>query len=209
MFGWAVSVGGGTVGVGVRRDEGGAGAGCGSAYVFRFNGRSWVEEQKLTAADAAAGDWFGLSVSVSGETILVGANKDDCAAGVDCGSAYVYRFNGTTWVEEQKLIAFDADVDDGFGGSVSVDEDMALVGAPLDDCTAGGDCGAAYVFRFNGTSWDQAQRLTASGAMVRSVFGTAVSVNGRTAVGGASGDARTAVSVCGAGAERRLRGVRG
>ena len=98
------------------------------------------------------GDQFGFSVSVSGDTAVVGARFHDCAAGFDCGSAYVYRFDGTSWVEEQKLTASDVAGDDQFGISVSVSGDTAVVGAFRDDCAAGSDCGSAYVYRFNGTS---------------------------------------------------------
>src|SRR5262245_58236115 len=66
------------------------------------------QTQKLIASDAAKGDEFGWSVSVSGNVAVVGAAIDDHAGGINAGSAYVYRFNGTTWVEEQKLTASDA-----------------------------------------------------------------------------------------------------
>ncbi|MCH8251512.1 MAG: hypothetical protein IID36_03560, partial [Planctomycetes bacterium] len=100
------------------------------------------EQAKLTASDAAEYVEFGASVSVSGDTALVGAAYDDCAAGNECGSAYVYRFNGTSWVEEQKLTASDAAANDEFGRSVSVSGDTAVVGAFWDDCAAGASCGS-------------------------------------------------------------------
>ena len=106
-----------------------------------------TEQQKLTASDAAADDAFGISVSVDGDTAVVGALLDDCAAGHDCGSAYVFRFNGTSWVQEQKLTASDAAAWDVFGHPVSVSGNTVVVGAVWDDCAAGTNCGAAYVFR--------------------------------------------------------------
>ena len=74
---------GDTVVVGAIGNNCAVGDECGSAYVFRFNGTSWVEEQKLTASDAGDGDRFGFSVSVSGDTVVAGAYLQDCAAGVD------------------------------------------------------------------------------------------------------------------------------
>lgn len=81
---------------GENGNECAAGHNCGAAYVFRLIGNHWFGEQKLTAFDAAEGDLFGDSVSVSGDTVVVGARWDDCAAGSNsnCGSAYVFRFNG-------------------------------------------------------------------------------------------------------------------
>ena len=73
----------------LRRTDG-IGTGCGSAYVFRFNGTSWVERQRLTATDPRVGDAFGFSASVSGNTVVVGARNADCVAGGLCGAAYVF-----------------------------------------------------------------------------------------------------------------------
>ncbi len=185
MFGVSVSVSGDTAVVGAFADDCAAGIRCGSAYVFRFDGTSWVEEQKLTASDASARDHFGISVSVSGDTAVVGAYGDDCAAGTACGSAYVYRFDGTTWVEEQKLTASDAAGQAFFGFSVSVSGDIVVVGAEADNCAAGFGCGSAYVFRFNGTSWVEEQKLTASDAAQLDQFGFSVSVTDHTVVVGA------------------------
>ncbi len=185
IFGSALSVSGDTAVVGALQDDCAAGDDCGSAYVFRFNGTSWVEAQKLTASDAASGDRFGGFLSVSGDTAVVSAFLDDCAAGIDCGSAYVFRFNGTSWIEEQKLTASDADAEDIFGSALSVSGATAVVGAISVDCTAGDDCGAAYVFHFNGSSWVQAPKLTASDAAASDLFGISVSVSGETAVVGA------------------------
>ncbi len=64
-----------------------------------------LELRQLTASDAAQGNFFGSAVAVSGDTAVVGARYADCTPGDNCGSAYIYRFNGTSWVEEQKLIA--------------------------------------------------------------------------------------------------------
>ena len=198
-FGNSVSVSGDTVVVGARLDDHEAFIDCEVAYVYRFNGIGWVQEQRLTACHTpVGGDRLGPSVSISGDVVVVGAYLDDCATGRSCGSAYVFRFDGTSWVEEQKLTASDASggenvfEGDQFGRSVSMSGDTAVVGAWGDDCTAGRKCGAAYVFRYNGTAWVEDQKLTASDAAAGDRFGVSVSASGNTAVVGAfHGDCET------------------
>ncbi|MCH7813509.1 MAG: FG-GAP repeat protein, partial [Planctomycetes bacterium] len=99
-FGIAVAISGDVAVIGASGADG-AEVNTGSAYVYRYDGSAWVEEAKLTASDAWAAEWFGVSVSVSGDTVVVGAYADNCATGLqNCGSAYVYRFDGSNWVEE-------------------------------------------------------------------------------------------------------------
>ena len=123
-FGRSVSVSGDLALVGASGDDD-AGSNSGSAYVFRVDGSEWFEEAKLVASDAAGGDRFGISVALCGDVALVGAHEDDDADS-HSGSAYVFRFDGTTWVEEQKLT--DGEQSDEFGRSVSVCGEVALVG---------------------------------------------------------------------------------
>lgn len=163
------------------------GLSCGAVYVYRFNGTTWIEEQRLTASDQIDGDYFGESVSVSGGVILVGARFRDCAAGSNCGMALVYRQNGSTWVEEQKLTASDADSEAEFGYAVSISDDVVLIGAPSAHCTNASYCGAAYVYRFDGLAWLEEQKLTASDAAGEGSFGHSVSVWGGRALVGAPG----------------------
>ncbi|NOT00491.1 MAG: hypothetical protein HOP29_07675 [Phycisphaerales bacterium] len=191
QFGWSVSVSGDTVVVGARFDDD-AGTHSGSAYVFFRSGTVWTQQQKLAASDAAAGDEFGYSVSVSGNTAIVGARGDDDAGSLS-GSAYIYVRNGGVWTQEQKLTALDAAGDDLFGWSVALSGDTANVGAIFNDDACPGDppncdSGSAYVFVRSGNVWTQQQKLTASDAAALDRFGVSVSVSGNTAVIGASGD---------------------
>jgi hypothetical protein len=111
--------------------------------VFKYDGNTWVQEAKLIAQDGFAYDWFGCSVSLFGDTALVGAAADD-DNGLDSGSAYVFRRNGTTWEFWAKLHAPDGAAGDEFGYSVSLFGDTALVGAPGDDDNDV-DSGSAYI----------------------------------------------------------------
>ena len=192
-LGRSVSLSGEIAVVGAHQDNCAAGFFCGSAYVFRFNGSTWEQEQKLTAPDAAESDVFGYSVSVSGDVVLVGARLDDCDAGENCGAAYVFRYHpeqpsGDRWTLEQKLAASDATPGDFFGSSVSVSDDTAIVGAPVDDCAVGAECGSAYLFRFTGSQWVQVRKLVASDPSANAAFGYSVSTDGNVALAGVVAD---------------------
>jgi hypothetical protein len=191
LFGENVAISGDTVVVGARNDD--AGTDSGSAYVFQRTGTTWTQQAKLTASDAAAGDIFGFSVSISGDTIVVGGhgNDDVCPSDIDCnsGSAYVFQRTGTTWTEQAKLTASDAAAGDFFGYSVAISGDTAVVGAFRDDgaCPLDPSCnsGSAYVFHRTGTTWTQQAKLAASDAAAGDEFGISVSIDGNTAVVGA------------------------
>lgn len=126
-FGYSVAVSGDVVVVGARDDDD-AGDRSGSAYVFRYRGRRWVQGAKLVASDGEARDNFGTAVSTSGDCILVGA-KNNRHTGGGRGSAYVFRRAARSWVEEDNLVGFDNVPFDGFGGSVAVDVGLVVVGS--------------------------------------------------------------------------------
>jgi hypothetical protein len=176
-FGCSVSVFGNTVVIGASYDDTQSGA----AYVFTRTGGVWSQQQKLTADTRAVGDVFGQSVSVSGETAVVGAYYDDDKV----GSAYVFtRTADSTWSQQAKLTADDGAALDRFGWSVSVSGDMALIGAFGDDSVKG----SAYVFTRTGGVWSQQQKLLAGDGAAADEFGQSVSVSGDTAVIGALGN---------------------
>jgi len=180
-FGFSVSIAGDYAIVGARFDDDG-GEYSGSAYIFKRDGTSWTEQQKITAADAAAGDSFGFSVSIAGDYAIVGSDNDD-DAGSNSGSAYIFKRDGTSWTEQQKLTAADAAAGDSFGRSVSIAGDYAFVGSDNDD-----DAGSAYIFKRDGASWTQQAKLTATDAAAGDSFGRSVSIAGDYAVVGAYGD---------------------
>jgi hypothetical protein len=186
-FGYSVAVSGDTVIVGAPRDDDGGNA-TGSTYVFTRGGSTWSQQQKLTAADRAEADQFGSSVSVSGDTLIVGAYAND-ESGESSGSVYVFARSGSIWNQQAKLTASDAAANDQFGWSVAVSGDTAVVGAYQDDNASGGsDSGSAYVFTRSGSTWSQQAKLTASDAAASDVFGWSVSVSGDTVAVGAYGD---------------------
>jgi hypothetical protein len=184
-FGRSVALEGDTALIGADGDDDG-GAGSGSVYVFTRAGNTWTQQQKLTASDAGAGDVFGISVALDGDTALIGAERDD-DGGTESGSAYVFVNSGTAWSQQQKLTASDAEGHDYFGYSVALDGDRALVGASGGN-DAGLWTGAAYMFTRLGNTWTQEQKLTAPDAATYDYFGHQVSLDGDVALIGAYGD---------------------
>jgi len=154
-----------------------------SAYVFTRTGTTWTQQAKLLASDGAALDLFGWSVSLSGDTALIGAENDN-DNGFWSGSAYVFARTGTTWTQQQKLLASDGAFGDSFGVSVSLSGGTALIGA-LYDSDKGDSAGSAYVFTRTGTTWTQQQKLLASDGAPANNFGCSVSLDGDTALIGA------------------------
>jgi hypothetical protein len=150
-FGNSVAIDGNLALIGAYRDNGN-GSNSGSAYLYRFDGSSWQEEAKLLASDGASNDSFGFSVAVSGNLALIGAVYDD-DNGSNSGSAYIFRFDGKVWQEEAKLLASDGASEDNFGRSVSIDGNLALVGAYWDDDN-GSNSGSAYIFNFGSCEGD-------------------------------------------------------
>ncbi len=148
----------------------------GAAYVFTRSGTTWTQEQKLTAADAAAGQTFG-QVALSGDTALVGAQGAD----VNRGAAYVFTRTGTTWTQQAKLTGADVVDTSLVGSAVALSGDTAIAGSYLQN----GQQGAAYVFTRTGTTWTQQQKLTAADGQDLQNFGSAVAVSGDTAIVGA------------------------
>lgn len=179
-FGISVSIDGDYAIVGARDDDGGKG----SAYVFKRTDAAWSQEEKLTASDGAAGDWFGISVFIYGDYAFVGADADDNSNGVNAGSAYVFKRTGASWIEEAKLTASDGTANDYFGRSVSIDGDYAIIGAYYDNNIAG----SAYVFKLTGENWMEEDKLTASDGEASDYFGITHSIEGEYVVIGAYRD---------------------
>jgi hypothetical protein len=169
-FGISVAIDGHVALIGARYDDDG-GSNTGSAYVFRYDTETsqWVEEQKLTASDAAAGDHYGASVVVNGNLAMIGAPFDDNSGNVS-GSVYVVRADGSTWTEEQKLKASVPTF--RFGGSTSIDGDVAVIGAS----------GSAHVFRLLEGGWDEEAILPSPG--YSPYYSLSVSIRGGVIVTG-------------------------
>jgi hypothetical protein len=185
QFGRDVAVDGDTMIVGAYLDDVGANTNQGSAHVYRWTGSGWTWEATLTATGGAAGDNFGISVALSGDTVIVGAYIDDVGANTDQGSAYIFTRSGTTWTQQAQLAATGGAVTDFFGWEVALSGDTAIVAAPGDDVGANTDQGSAYVFTRSGSIWTQQAQLTATDGAAGDFFGWHVAISGDTAIVGA------------------------
>lgn len=142
-FGDALAISESTAVIGAWGDDD-QGVVSGSAYVFERRSEGWVQTAKLLASDGEELDFYGWSVALSGETILVGAFRDD-DQGESAGAAYVIRRDGSGWREAEKLVAPAGDPYDYFGYALALEGRSAVLGAYLDD-DMGREAGAAYVF---------------------------------------------------------------
>ncbi len=239
-FGFSVAVSGDTVVVGARGEASAAtgvngnqadnSAGqSGAAYVFVRSGASWSQQAYLKASNTNAGDSFGTSVAISGDTVVVGVpNEDSAATGVNgnqadnsagsAGAAYVFVRSGTSWSQQAYLKASNTGAGDRFGSSVAVSGDTVVVGVPNEDSAATGVngnqadnsaplAGAAYVFVRGGTSWSQQAYLKASNTNEADLFGDSIAISGDTVVVGAFGEDSAATGVNGNQADDSATGA--
>ena len=139
FFGFSASISNGYAIVGANGD----GDNAGSAYIFEQNGSIWVQEAKLIASDGAENNYFGLSVSISGNYACVGAFGNEYS-----GAAYAYLRSGGTWNETKKITASDVSISDDFGKSVCISDQNAIVGSRYDDNENGTDAGSAYIYHY-------------------------------------------------------------
>ncbi|MCG6168932.1 putative Ig domain-containing protein [Leptospira sp. FAT2] len=186
----------------------------GAAYVFRKVGTTWSQEAYLTAPLRTNSDVFGISVAISGDTIVIGAPLEDSNQNfisttassneslVSSGAAYVFRRSGATWNFEAFLKPSNADANDSFGRFVAIDGDTIVVGSPREaslDPTiqsgsnassdnSGTNVGAAYVFRRVGTTWSQEAYLKAQNPAANDRFGSEIGISGDTIIVGISQD---------------------
>jgi len=237
-FGYSVAVSGDTVAVGAYQEASnqttiinGATASAdnnafaaGAVYIFRRTGVTWTQEAYLKAPNAETYDSFGISVAVSGDTVAVGAYREDSSqttitngatasannSAYEAGTVYIFRRNTQgTWAQEAYLKAPNAETNDSFGYSVAVSSDTVAVGAYYEDsnqititngATASSDnnaanAGAVYIFRRTGVTWAQDAYLKAPNAEGVDQFGSSVAVSGDTVAVGAIGEASNQTTI--------------
>lgn len=142
---------------------------------------------KLLPSSGADFDYFGESVSIDGNYAIVGSWLDDNSNGKDAGTARIYHRVGAVWEEQAVLLAADGEAGDQFGIAVSISGDFAFVGAHRDDNENGPFAGAVYVFKRNGTAWEQQDRIIAGGGAFEDQFGVAIAAKDNRLVVGATG----------------------
>lgn len=232
QFGFSVALKGNTLAVGALVEDSNAtgvggnetdnsASGSGAVYVFTRTGTTWIQQAYLKASNTGAGDQFGISVALDGDTLAVGAqNEDGNGTGVnsgaetdnslpDSGAVYVFTRSSTTWTQQAYVKAFNAGASDLFGRSVALDGDTLAVGAYREDSNGTGvnsgaeadnsvtDSGAVYVFTRTGSSWAQQAYIKASNASANNRLGFAIALSGDILAAGSSGEDSASTGVGG------------
>jgi hypothetical protein len=170
QFGWSVAISGNYLIIGAPYDDD-DGDNAGSAYIFKRDGATWTQHAKLTGDDTLQIYSFGRSVSIYGDTAVVGTSGN-----TPSGAAYVFLRDGDSWVQQAKLVGSDIVSGDDFGRSVSIFGDRVVVGARGADSSYN-DSGAAYVFKRIEGTWSQEAKLTATDSTTGDWFGYSVSIS--------------------------------
>ena len=162
-FGASVSIDANYISVGADRGE------CysssqGYVSIFEKDASAWIEKKKLFAPDGTDGNRFGASISLNNNQLIVSTN------GV--GASYYFERN-TDWAFKQKLTSSDVSGNDGFGGPVCLNNNLALIGATGFSGSFSNQ-GAAYLFEFNGTTWNQKLKILPSDPAIGAIFGNAL-----------------------------------
>lgn len=187
-YGYSVSISGNYAIVGDPYKNRGGLFDAGGAAIYQYTGGRWVFMQNLVDQDGGAYDYFGFSVSISGNYAIVGAPGDDVGANTDQGSVIPYILSGGTWLQLSKITDPTGAASDKFGSSVSVSNGWAIAGTPLDDVGANVDQGSICFYQYQAPAWQFRQKFTATGGTTGDYFGCSVSVNGTRAIAGAYGD---------------------
>jgi hypothetical protein len=168
----------------------------GAAYIFKrdTNAETWTQQDKLTASDGLTLSWYGISASISGDYAIVGAYRHPQAGTPQkYGAAYIFKNNGTSWTEQQRLLASDGALSDEFGYSVSISGDYAIIGAHYDDTDGSGPNGSVYIYKLDGTNdvWTEHAKIILSDQTSGTIYGTgdqfgySVAIDGGYAISGA------------------------
>lgn len=207
LFGASVAISGDTVVIGAPGEDSStagvssspdeAAPNSGAAYVFVRSGATWSQQAYLKASQVTAGDAFGSTVSISGNTLVVGSPKEDrnslgiagIESFIDSGAAYVFVRNGTNWSPQAYLKASDPKRENAFGTSVAISLDTVVVGAPR--------ASAAYVFKRSGVNWsaDTKHIIKPVGVNAPALFGGSVAIDDDSIIVGAIGESSVSTGV--------------
>ena len=209
-FGESVAISGDTIVIGAAQEDSNGSSpddnsteNAGAAYVFVQQGDTWVQQAYLKPNNMDADDRFGSAVAIDGNTILIGAHSEDGNgsdpndnSAITAGATYVFIRQGDAWTQQAYLKANNTDAGDRFGESLALDGDSALIGAtgegsngtdPSDNSIS--YSGAAYIFVRQGDTWTQQAYLKANNTDDSDEYGTAVAIDGNTAIIGAISEA--------------------
>ena len=230
FFGYSVSISGNTLAIGAYPEDSNAtginndqtnnnAPASGAVYIFTRTGTDWTQQAYIKASNTETSDVFGHSVSLSGDTLAVGApDEDSNVTGINgdqtnnsasaSGAVYIFTRTGTDWTQQAYIKASNTDANDYFGHSISLSGDSLAVGAYSEDSNAtdiGGNqsdntalhSGAVYVFTRIGNVWTQQAYIKASNTDANDYFGDNVSLSGESLAVGAKNEASNATSING------------
>jgi hypothetical protein len=180
-LGFTFGIDGDTVVAGAQSHQVGANAGQGASYVFARSGGVWSQQAMLTAADGEAGDSFGWTNGIDGDTVVVGAYS----ANAGTGGSYVFTRTGGVWSQQAELTAPGLVSGDAFGSGAGIDGDLAVVGAQYQTIGGNAGQGAAYVYTRTGDTWSEPTQLVASDGGAGDNFGWWIQAEGNTVLIGA------------------------
>jgi hypothetical protein len=169
--------------------EDGAGSAAGAVYTFQWSGSAWVQDSTvLIPAELLAGDNFGISLTLSGDKMAVGASGDD-GAGSNRGVVYTYQWSGSAWVQDSSILSPTELLDNYYFGHALVMVDDKLAVGAYRDSGVGPNRGAVYTFQWSGSAWVQDSTMLAPTELLDSDnFGRYIDMNNNTIVVGTPND---------------------
>lgn len=191
-FGAAVAISGDYIVVGATGDDD-VPLNSGSAYVFERSGTSWSQTQKLLASPITAQAFFGRAVAMENDLLVIGEPKSSNLP----GAAYVYRRNASLFQLETKLVNWDGNYSDQFGGAIALQSGRIAVGAAAHPYL-GSTPGTVYVFQYLGGSWIAETKILPIDFQVASGFGASIALGSEDMIVGAPGTNEGPISDCGA-----------
>lgn len=226
QFGHSVSLSGDTLAVGAIGENSAATgvngdqtdnslSGAGAVYVFVRSGETWSQQAYVKPSNTAFNGQFGYSVSLSEDTLAVGAALEGTSLTSEAGAVYVFVHNGGVWSEQASLKGSNTESGDRFGYSVSLSGDTLAIGAIGEQSAASGingdqtdnslsTAGAVYVFIRSDNTWIQQAYLKASNPVFGGRFGYSVSLFSDMLAVGAIGERSAATGINGDQADTSL-----
>lgn len=194
-LGYAVDASNDTVVIGAYKENNQSLVRSGAVYTFAKSNGLWTQTAKIAQSNAAANDYFGSSLSLRGDQLIVGAVAKDTNSSDSSyyqGSAYIFNRSGSTWNQATQLLASNPNANEMFGWDVDIQGTRAVVGAPgktatgtVNGYTIGlPNAGGVYVYELVGTTWQQSSVQFASNAGSYELMGKSVSLDGNTLVAG-------------------------
>lgn len=205
-FGTAVAISGDTIAIGAPCDgkydassTNDPNSCYGAVYIFTRTGSTWSQQAYLKASNRESHDFFGSSIALDGDTLVVGTELED-GDGSDpndnskpwSGAAYVFTRTGTSWSQQAYLKASSPEAEDFFGKQVRISGDTIAISAwetissrSSQPYNTDPTVGTVYIFQRNGTSWTQQAALKVPNKAIRTWFGLSIALDNNTlAVGG-------------------------